>query len=146
MSINIDPRLCILRVFKEYIKLTEKLRQSPQLLVSYKKPFASVTMDTVSRWVLSVLKKAGVDTAKYGSHSTRGASTSARARSGLSVNVLMKHGCWKGAPAMARHYNKPVEKEPQVSVASNYFRGLTCSVREHCICKDQGWLVEFVSL
>ena len=95
MSFDIDPRLCIVRVFKEYIKRTEKLRQSPQLLVSCKKPFASVTRDTVSRWVLSVLKKAGVDTAKYGSHSTRGASTSAGALIEDDIDVYVKNLCRK---------------------------------------------------
>ena len=55
--------------------------------------------------------------AKYTMHSTRGASTSAGAALGLSSNVLLKHGSWKGLKSMAAHYSKPIDKEEAPTLA-----------------------------
>ena len=68
-------KLCVVRTLKEYVNQTKKLKgEEKKLLVSFAAPHARISRDTLSRWTLFVLNKAGVDTKKYASHSTRGAS------------------------------------------------------------------------
>ena len=68
-----DRRLCIIKVLKEYLHRTEKLRGGErQLLISYVKPHNKVTKATISRWIKDTLSRAGVDTVKFKAHSTRG--------------------------------------------------------------------------
>ena len=87
-------KLCVVRTLKEYVNRTNILRgEEKQLLVSFVAPHARISRDTLSRWTRFVLNKAVVDTKKYASHSTRGASTSAAKRLGISVNLIMKQKC-----------------------------------------------------
>ena len=76
-------RLCPVRALKEYIKRTQSLRgRETQLLISFVRPHKAVSRDTLARWTLRVLELAGIDTARYKGHSTRGASASAANRLG----------------------------------------------------------------
>lgn len=63
----------------------------------------------VSSWTKKVLKAAGIDTKRFGAHSTRSASTSAALAAGINVNTLMQQANWKRADTFAKHYNKPIE-------------------------------------
>ena len=110
------PKLCVVRTLKEYLKRTKPIRGSPMLFLSYKKPHTNVPRDTVSRWVMSVMNQSGIDTGVYKSHSTRGAGVSAGVRLGISTNVLLKYGSWKGEKTMAKHYAKKVEDAPEVDL------------------------------
>ena len=90
-----DSRLCVVHTLCCYLERTMAVRGSEtQLLISFCKPHKSVSSDTVSRWMKSVMTAAGVDTTRYKSHSTRAASTSAAARAGALVdNILSCAGC-----------------------------------------------------
>ena len=46
------------------------------MFISHIRPHKGVTRATISTWVKEILKKTGVDTSKFKSHSTRVASTS----------------------------------------------------------------------
>ena len=108
--------VCVVDVIKTYIRRTAPLRgKARELILSFRKPHAPISRDTVSRWVLHTIMQAGVDTSKYKAHSTRGATTSAGAKLGLSSNVLLKHGSWKNHETMAKFYSKPVDA-PEVLV------------------------------
>ena len=73
-----DVSLCIVKHLQHYRERTDILRGDvKQLFVSYTKPHKAVFPDTVSRWIKTTLAGAGIDTSKYGAHSTRSASTSA---------------------------------------------------------------------
>lgn len=75
---SIDDRLCVVTLLKEYLSRTASLRgKHSQLFISYVKPFSPVSCDTISRWVKTVIQRAGIDTTKNKPHSTRAASTSA---------------------------------------------------------------------
>ena len=54
--------LCVVSHLKHYLKVTKDLRHPNQLLISYVKPFKPIARSTLSRWVKSVLKSAGVNT------------------------------------------------------------------------------------
>ena len=105
-----SPCLCVVRTLKEYIKRTDELRQSRQLIVITRSPFTAVKRDTVSTWVKQVLNEAGIE--KYfGAHSLRGAGVSKGALLGLDVDCLMKYGSWKNERTMAKHYRKPIRND-----------------------------------
>ena len=60
-----DRRLCVYTVLKEYLSRTKPVRknsQSKRLFLSYVRPYSSVSRDTISRWIRTVMARAGVDT------------------------------------------------------------------------------------
>ena len=54
------PRLCVVTCLEEYVKKTEKGRGDDQLLIFYKAPNKAIGSQTLSRWLFTVLTKAGV--------------------------------------------------------------------------------------
>ena len=104
-------RLCVVRTLKRYLRLTEEVRKHKQLLLSFMKPFGPVSRDTISRWTLKVLQLAGIDIAKYKSHSTRGASTSAAKRLGVPVAKILKQASWRNEHSFAKYYDKDIDSE-----------------------------------
>ena len=105
-----DPRLCIVKCIQEYVSRTQPLRgDETQLLISFVKPHKAVSKDTIGRWVKSVLANAGIDTSKFGAHSTRAASTSAAKHSGLDLATIMKAAGWSNASTFALFYHKPIQ-------------------------------------
>ena len=79
-----------------------------QLLISFCKPHKSVSTDTVSCWIKSVMTAAGVDTTCYKSHSTRAAFTSAAARAGVPVDNILSCAGWSNCETFAQFYKKTV--------------------------------------
>ena len=66
---------------------------SPQrktFFASYVKPHQSITAKTLSRWVLDLLDKSGVDTATYKSHSTRAAASTMFHKSLSAIEICQK--------------------------------------------------------
>ena len=103
-------RLCVVRTIKRYLKCTEQVRGHAQLLLSFVRPHAPISRDTLARWTLRVLKEAEIDTDKYKSHSTRGAATSAARRLGVPLNLILKQASWKSADSFAKYYNKKLDE------------------------------------
>ena len=80
---------CVYTTLEHYLKVTESLRKSSQLLVSYVKPHDKVCSSTIGRWLKTSLAQAGIDIHVYQAHSTRSASTS-KAAGSLPVDAVMK--------------------------------------------------------
>ena len=61
-----NPKLCLVKHLKAYFEKTQEHRKSAdsKLFLCYTKPFGPVSRNTFSRWVKSVLAKAGIDTGK----------------------------------------------------------------------------------
>ena len=94
-------------VLREYLARTQDLcKDQDQLLLSYQKPHHPITKDILARWLRDILNKSGVDTELFSAHSTRSASTSAVARCGLPVDVIMKAAGWSAASTFTRFYKK----------------------------------------
>ena len=122
-------RLCVVRALKEYLKRTKSLRKgASQLLISFRPPHKPISRDTLSRWVLTSMSMAGIDIKRFKSHSTRGASTSAAKRLGVSVNLILKHAGWKKEDSFATYYNKDIERD-DAQVGNVLLRG---AVWIHC--------------
>lgn len=107
-----DINLCIVTHLKEYLKRTENLRtQNTALFISFQKPHAAVTRETVSRWVKSTMKAAGIDTTVFKAHSCRAASTSAAKTAGLPLRDIIASAGWHNAETFARFYCRSVQRD-----------------------------------
>ena len=102
-------KLCVVRAIKQYLKVTKNIRKSKELFVSYIRPNGPISRDTLARWTVKVLDKAGVNTKRYSSHSTRGAVASNARTLGVSVKTILACAGWKTEVSFARHYNKKIE-------------------------------------
>ena len=54
------------------------------------------------------LEDAGIDTTKFGAHSTRAASTSAAAKEGTPLEVILESAGWSNCGAFDKFYQKPI--------------------------------------
>ena len=111
LSFDEDPRICVMRYLSEYLKRTKDMRHDHyKLLVSYRRPHRSVSKDTVSRWLKTELKLAGIDTSTFSAHSTRAASTSAAKAQKLSITTIMDRSGWSSENTFTKYYNKTISK------------------------------------
>lgn len=102
--------LCIATLVEMYLRKTEDLRTEScdSLFISYRKPFNAVCVQTISRWIRSVLKSCGIDE-NFTAHSTRHAATSCAARKGVPVEAIKRAAGWTGeSQVFARFYNRPI--------------------------------------
>ena len=102
-----NSKLCVIQVLKTYLNRTRALRKETkkgQLLISFQAPHKPVSKDTISRWIKSVLKSAGID--RHSAHSTRSASTSAALRSGMPLPDILAAAGWSNENTFAKFYNK----------------------------------------
>ena len=104
-----NPKLCVVNHILQYLKITKDKRVGEDFFISFHKPHAAVARSTFSRWLKMALAKAGVDTNKYGPHSTRAASTSAANKSGTPIGDILKSASWSSAGTFKKFYLKDLE-------------------------------------
>lgn len=106
---KIDLDLCVAATLSDYVIRTAQFRSSSDssLFISFVKPFKPVSRDTISRWIVQVLKLAGIDTSIYKAHSTRSASTSAASKN-VPVDTILSTAGWTNAQTFAKYYKKRV--------------------------------------
>lgn len=108
-----DPRVCVVQTFLAYRARTLPLRVqgTEQLFITTMKPFKAASRDTISRWVKTLLKKAGIDMSKFACHSTRAASTSAAARVEAPLQTILRTAGWTSEMTFRKFYNKPITRD-----------------------------------
>jgi len=107
-----DRRLCIIFVLKEYLERTKLLRkQQTQLFISFKEPFKVVTGQTISRWILDTMAKAGINTNVFKPHSTRSAAVSKADARKVPINSILEKAGWKSSNTFAKYYKKEILKD-----------------------------------
>ena len=72
------------------------------------KPHKPVTSQRIAHWLKDVLGMAGIDTAVFSAHSTRGAATSAAFSKGVPVAEILQMADWPGASTFRRFYLREV--------------------------------------
>ena len=121
-----DSRLCVVHTLRCYLERTMAVRDSEtQLLISFYKPHKRVSIDTVSRWIKSVMAAADVDTTRYKSHCTRAASTSAAARAGVPVDNILSCAGWSNCETFARFYKKQLSADTEHAFATSILAAAT---------------------
>ena len=112
----VDKRLCVVTYVKAYIDRTAQLRKdAKQLLISFRKPYAAISRDTLARWTKLVMTMAGIDTAIFRPHSTRAASASKAAKH-IPLQDILKSAGWSRETTFTKYYNKKVQKQEGTSI------------------------------
>jgi site-specific recombinase XerD len=102
-----DSRICPVTCLEKYISRTEEIRgDSNQLFLSFTKPHKPVSSQSLSRWLVKVMRDCNVPDV-FGAHTTRAASTS-RAAAHSDINTVLRHGLWKSEKTFAKFYHKPI--------------------------------------
>ena len=81
-----------------------------QLLLSYVEPHKPDVSCPIARWLVRLLKEAGIDTDKFRARSTRGATTSKAQAMGLSCSEILEAARWSKMSTFKRHYLSEVPK------------------------------------
>lgn len=116
-----NRRLCVYRHIQAYLDRTRDVRGvEEQFFVSYLKPHAKVTRQTLSRWIRTILSRSGVDITQFCSHSTR-ASSASKAKKFVPIKKVLMAGGWSGESSFQRHYNLP---------------SMSSSVQDAVLCED----------
>ena len=82
-----DTKLCVVAHLKRYVELTQDLKSSGKLFISYMKTHQAISKDTISRWCKTVMELSGIDIQKYSTLSTRSAASS----KAKSMGMLLKN-------------------------------------------------------
>lgn len=107
-----NPKVCVVKTLSHYLERTQLFReQETKLFLTYQKPHHAVSASTISRWIKSTLKLAGIDTSKFSAHSTRAASSSAAKKAGVPIMDILSTGGWSSERTFARHYHVPIVKK-----------------------------------
>ena len=104
---NKDISIYRVRTVVEYIKATEKIRKSENIIISYHK-HNIVTTQTVSRHLKQTLKAAGINTSLFTAHSARHSSSSKTFMKGLSLANIVKRRWWKSKSTFRKFHNLPI--------------------------------------
>ena len=116
-----NEKICVVQYAIEYDKRKEVLRtQKPvgdtHFLVSFRPPHKAVGPSTLARWVVSVMRQAGVDVDMFKAHSTRGAGTSA-AKGLMPMDAILKSGGWSAQSTFAKYYDRPIDSGQSLGYA-----------------------------
>ena len=97
-----------METLRQYMTVTSPVRkESDQLFVAIIKPHKPVAPCTIARWLKEVLKLSGVDVSVFTAHSTRSASASAAADSGVTTSDILKAADWSTESVFRRFYYRP---------------------------------------
>ena len=108
----VDRRLCVIFTLKEYLIRTENIRDGNTcLFISYVKPHGSVSRDTISRWLRTVMSNAGIDCTRFKTHSIRSASVSKAKCQFVPIDQILKKAGWSNTKTFGVYYDKPVKSD-----------------------------------
>ena len=103
-----DDRINPIKLLKRYIFKTERQRETRKLFMTTTGRYSAIAKFTLTRWIKSVLKSAGIDLSKYKVHSVRGAASSAAFAGGIAVDLIMEKASWAQPSVFVNHYLKPI--------------------------------------
>lgn len=117
------PEICPSKTLIAYLDRTKHLRKnSNSLFISYQKPHNTVTSQSLSRWIKSVLKLSGIDTSIFTAHSTRHAATSKALKCGVTVDQIRKTASWSDSSStFGKYYNRVIVQDNDGALAKAVF-------------------------
>lgn len=113
-----EEAICPVHCLRSYIYISDYLRSdlnNKQVFVSLIHPFRPVTGNSLGRWIKDFLSEAGIDTAVFKAHSTRGAAASSAAAAGIPIDDILRTGDWSRESTFARFYNRKISPLEQQS-------------------------------
>ena len=114
-----EPKICPYRCLEVYLDRTRR-RSTTQLFVSTQH-FTAASRDTISRWVKTVMARAGIDTQLFKPHSTRAASATKARFLGMPLDMIMEQAGWANPASFYRHYFRKIETIPQTQTLNILF-------------------------
>lgn len=103
--------LCVVSCFKVHIFKTEQFRSIENrklFLTTQSCIYREASKVNVSRWIRTLISKAGIDTSKFSGHSTRADASAAARPAGLSVDNILAHVGWSNESTFAKFYDRKV--------------------------------------
>ena len=93
----------------QYLTVTSPLRPegAVKLFVAVVKSHNPVSSSSIARWLRDTLQQAGIDVGIFGAHSVRGASSSAAAAAGVTINDILKAADWSSESIFRNFYYRP---------------------------------------
>ena len=113
-----------------YLERMNILRTSSRLLVSFTSPHKAISRQSVSRWFARALQLAGVHLS-YSGHSARGASTSAAAAAGRSVDLILEAADWASTQEFERFITENNAVVPSIAYMVK-LASFGCFVNDTC--------------
>ena len=102
-----NPKLCVHRYLATYLGRTALLRKDLKpIFLTTTKPYRVASANTISRWLKTTLKLAGIDVEKFSAGSSRAATTSAAKQAGLPIEQILKAGGWSNQDTFTKFYDK----------------------------------------
>ena len=100
---SLCPAVCL----DEHLSRTSTLWSGTDtgLFISTRLPYQAVSSSTLARWMKKVLQASGVPSS-FTAHSTRGASTTAAAISGVTMAEVLAAADWSSQHIFIKHYNR----------------------------------------
>ena len=90
--------------------MTKDIRKGQDtLLLSFVKPHNAVHVDTIRRWIMFLMKLAGINTDVFKAHSTRSASSSKAMTKQVPISQILKSGTWSKDSTFAKFYKKDID-------------------------------------
>lgn len=88
-----------------------------------------MSVDTVARWIRTVMKEAGIDIEKFNAHNAHGASASAASAGSAPLDAILRAGNWSGLSSFSKHYRcQPLQLHvPSCSVANAVLSSFSAS-------------------
>ena len=78
------------------------------LIISFGKPHEPVSHETISQWIKLIV------------HSCRSASSSKAKDTGVSLNEILKWGCWKSKHTFQTYYSRDIINEDNIDFEFDY--------------------------
>ena len=103
-----NPLLCPVRCLREYVTCTQAwIDTQSHLFLALMAPHKPVVSSSIAQWLKYVLHQSGVDISCFAAHSTRGASASTAALSGLTTAMIMQRAGWSQRNTFSVFYHRP---------------------------------------
>ena len=108
MSFPEKPSICPVLSLKDYLVRTAPLCavDANNMFIQLRKPYKSVSSQTLAHWITSIMADAGVDTTTFCQHSTHSASAAwlETGSKKMSVAQICKQGQWSSLTTTYRKF------------------------------------------
>lgn len=105
-----DLNICPFQCLTDYLNRTKEIRNdNDSIFTSFQRPFAAVSSQTISRWLVTTLRECGINSS-FTAHSTRTASSS-KAALFLPIDTVLKSVGWRSEATFANFYKKVIVTE-----------------------------------
>ena len=106
-----ETALCVFTHLCECIKRTQPMRgEELQIFITSVKPHRPASRDTISRWVKRFVTSAGINTGIFKPGSTRSASSSNAAKSGVPLQEIFNVRGWSRETTFSKWYKRHISK------------------------------------